>query len=254
MLLPPYGTYWLITVLEEYDSVNCLSADRYCLQDSWASSAQRTFGIVGTVALSVQKSGSGTVTSSPAGINCGSTCSASFTQGTVVSLFAAPSSGYTFTGWSGGGCAGTGSCLVVLNAATTVNASFVPSTPQLVNISTRGLVLTGDNVMIGGFIIDGAAPKTVLIRARGPSMIPAGVTNALSDTIVTLVNQTGQVIASNDDWTTNANANAIFATGLAPTNSLESAILITLSPGAYTAIVSGYQGATGVGIVEVFAQ
>ncbi len=128
-----------------------------------------------------------------------------------------------------------------------------PEVP-LTNISTRGRVLTGDNVMIGGFIIDGSGPKTVLIRARGPSMIPAGVTDALANPQVTLVNSSQVIVASNDNWGSATNAADISATGLAPTNSLESAILITLNPGAYTVVVSGVGGLTGVGIVEVFAE
>jgi hypothetical protein len=129
-----------------------------------------------------------------------------------------------------------------------------PAVP-LTNISTRGRVLTGDDVMIGGFIIDGDGPQTVLIRARGPSMIPAGVTDALPNPQVVLVNQaTAQIIATNDNWGDATNASSITATGLAPTNAFESAILITLQPGAYTAVVSGVGGLTGVGIVEVFAQ
>jgi hypothetical protein len=118
------------------------------------------------------------------------------------------------------------------------------------NIATRGQVQTGDSVMIAGIIVSGG-PKTVLIRARGPSM--PGVTGVLSNPSLQLFSGL-TVIASNDDWGTASNAAAITATGLAPTNSLESAILITLQPGAYTAIVSGSGGATGIGLVEVFAQ
>jgi hypothetical protein len=107
--------------------------------------------------------------------------------------------------------------------------------------------------MIGGFIIQGSAPQTVLIRARGPSLAQAGVPGVLPNPMLQLFS--GQtVIASNDNWQTNANAAAITGTGLAPSDALESAILMTLNPGAYTAIVSGAGGATGVGIVEVFAR
>ena len=123
----------------------------------------------------------------------------------------------------------------------------------LINISTRGKVLSGDNVMIGGFIIQGDSAKTVLIRAVGPNLANYGVTGVLANPKLQLYS--GQtVIASNDDWGTSTNATAITATGLAPVNTLESAILITLQPGAYTAIVSGADGGSGVGIVEVFAQ
>ena len=123
----------------------------------------------------------------------------------------------------------------------------------LINLSTRGKVQTGDNVMIGGFIIQGTTSQTVLIRAVGPNLANYGVTGVLANPQLQLYS--GQnMIASNDDWGTSANAADIAATGLAPANSLESAILITLPPGAYTAVVSGVNGGTGVGIVEVFAR
>jgi len=93
----------------------------------------------------------------------------------------------------------------------------------------------------------------VLIRAVGPNLANYGVTGVLANPKLDLYS--GQtVIASNDDWQNATNAAAIQATGLAPVSLLESAILITLQPGAYTAIVSGVDGGTGVGIVEVFAQ
>jgi hypothetical protein len=123
--------------------------------------------------------------------------------------------------------------------------------PRLANISTRMQVLTGNDVMIGGFVIGGATPKTVVVRARGPSLIPFGITNALANPVLQLFS--GQtVLATNDDWGSAANATAITASGFAPDNALESAMLVTLSPGAYTAIVSGSGGGTGVGIIEVF--
>ena len=123
----------------------------------------------------------------------------------------------------------------------------------LINISTRGKVLTGDNVMIGGFIIQGDSAKTVLIRAVGPNLANYGVTGVLANPKLQLYS--GQtVVATNDDWGTSTNAADITATGLAPADAKESAILITLQPGAYTAIVSGADGGSGVGIVEVFAQ
>ena len=128
-----------------------------------------------------------------------------------------------------------------------VDAPAVP----LINIATRGQVLTGDNVMIGGFIVQGSGPQTVVVRARGPSLTAAGVPNALANP--TLALYSGQtVIASNDNFGTAANLAQLQASGFAPSNAPESAILITLNPGAYTAIVSGAGGVTGVGIVEVF--
>ncbi len=127
-----------------------------------------------------------------------------------------------------------------------------PASP-LSNISTRGLVQTVNNVLIGGFIISGTAPKTVLIRARGPSLAAFGVTGVVANPKMDLYSGS-TVIASNDDWGSATNAAAITATGLAPSNPQESAILTTLAPGAYTVIVRGVAGSTGVGIVEVLAQ
>ena len=93
----------------------------------------------------------------------------------------------------------------------------------------------------------------MLITARGPSLAAQGVPGVLANPMLTLYSG-ATPIASNDDWGSNTNAAAIQATGVAPTNALESALLITLNPGAYTAIVTGANGATGIGIVEVFAQ
>ena len=123
---------------------------------------------------------------------------------------------------------------------------------QLINISTRGFVSTGDNVMIGGFIIGGTTNQTVLVRARGPSLTALGVPGALANP--TLEIYSGQtLVASNDNWQTNFNASAIQATGNAPTDANESAVLASLPPGPYTAIVRGVGNNSGVGIVEVFA-
>ena len=107
--------------------------------------------------------------------------------------------------------------------------------------------------MIGGFIIQGSGARTVLIRAVGPTLANYGVADALANPKLDLYSGP-TVIASNDDWQSADNATAIQATGLAPLNQLESALLLTLQPGAYTAIVSGVNSGTGVGIVEVFAQ
>jgi hypothetical protein len=116
--------------------------------------------------------------------------------------------------------------------------------------------------MIGGFIIGGDTPKTVLVRAIGPSLASFGVPGVLANPVLQLFS--GQTpIAENDDWETPlplcqqsghtcGTPADITATGLAPSASLEAAILITLPPGPYTAIVSGFGGATGVGLVEVF--
>jgi len=121
---------------------------------------------------------------------------------------------------------------------------------DLINISTRGFVGTGDNVLIGGFIIAGT-PTQVLIRVPGPSLSQVNVAGVLADPQLQLFS--GQtVIASNDNWRDSSNAEEIEATGLAPSNDLEPAILIELQPGPYTAIVSGVGGTEGVALVEVY--
>jgi predicted outer membrane repeat protein len=123
---------------------------------------------------------------------------------------------------------------------------------KLANISTRGFILTGDNVMIGGFIFGGGPGATkVVVRGIGPSLAQFGVANPLLDPILELHDGNGATIDSNDDWITNQQA--IAATGLQPSNNAESALLITnLSPGAYTAILRGKNSALGIGVLEVY--
>jgi uncharacterized repeat protein (TIGR01451 family) len=165
---------------------------------------------------------------------------------------------------------GTGVGLVEVFEADTV------STAQLTNISSRGRVETGDNVLVGGIIIAGTSSKTVLLRARGPSLAgaPFNLTGVLANPTIQLYSGAA-VIAQNDNWQTTdplcgspatacGNATQITATGMdpcqpnpgqtvAPPNcSEEAAILVTLPPGAYTAIVSGVSSGVGVGLVEVF--
>jgi sugar lactone lactonase YvrE len=129
---------------------------------------------------------------------------------------------------------------------------------RLANISTRGFVEAGDNVMIGGFFVgSGNGAATLLIRAIGPSLANLGVAGALTDPTLSLRNSNGAQIALNDDWSLVVNGQdsemrAIQNTGLAPSHEHESAILTTLPNGSYTAIVAGYNGETGVGLVEVY--
>ena len=125
---------------------------------------------------------------------------------------------------------------------------------KLVNISTRGRVAVGDGVLIGGFIIQGTTAKKVLIRAAGPSLGigPGAVSHALANPFLELRNSTGKVVSSNDDWGTSAQAAQITATGIPPTRPEESAILTTLAPGTYTAVVRGANNTTGVALVELY--
>ena len=124
---------------------------------------------------------------------------------------------------------------------------------QAVNLSTRMRVQTGDNVGIGGFIITGSAAKHLLLRAIGPSLSQFGVPDALADPVLELHGPSGFATITNDNWRDDpAQQAAILATGIAPTNNLESAIDATLNPGAYTAIVRGKNNSAGVALVEVY--
>jgi len=123
---------------------------------------------------------------------------------------------------------------------------------ELTNVSTRGLVGIGQNVVIAGFIISGGSGSTqVVVRGLGPTLTQHGVSGALADPVVTLVDQNGNVVRSNNNWKDTQQA-AISATGKAPPNDLEAAILATVAPGNYTAILSGNGGGMGIGLVEVY--
>ncbi|MDQ3116772.1 MAG: hypothetical protein M3Q86_09230, partial [Verrucomicrobiota bacterium] len=122
---------------------------------------------------------------------------------------------------------------------------------ELANISTRGFVDTGDNVMIGGLIVGDGVNTTVVVRAIGPSLGAIGVSNPLQNPTLELHGTNGDLLASDDDWKDTQQAE-IEAAGLAPTDDRESAILSVLAPGLYTAIVRGKDDTTGVGLMEVY--
>lgn len=128
----------------------------------------------------------------------------------------------------------------------------IPVTPDrsVLNVSTRLRVDAGDNAGIGGFIINGSAPKKVMIRAVGPSLSKAGVAGALSDPSLQVFDSSGQQIGQNDNW--NAHRTEALIAGLAPTDEHEAALVLTLQPGAYTAVVRGAGAAAGVALVEVY--
>jgi hypothetical protein len=121
--------------------------------------------------------------------------------------------------------------------------------PTLLNISTRLRVLTGDKVLIGGFIVTGTDPKTVLVRGIGPSLPLSGV---LADPVIEVHRSSGELLGSNDNWNDALTRQQISASGLAPANDSEAALWGILNPGAYTVILSGKNGGTGVGLVEVY--
>ena len=125
---------------------------------------------------------------------------------------------------------------------------------RLANLSSRGFVSTGDNILIGGFF---AGPQTaavtrVVFRALGPSLSAFNVPQALQDPTLELRDRNGELLASNDNWQTDQKA-AIEATGLQPGDARESAIVLTnFEPGPYTAVMRGKDGTVGVGLVEIF--
>lgn len=125
--------------------------------------------------------------------------------------------------------------------------------PELANISTRGLVGTADNVMIAGFIVVSSTggSGSVIVRGIGPSLGGSNVADPLLDPTLELHDSNGTLLAFNDNWKSNQQAE-IEATGIPPTDDAESAIVMTLAPGAYTAVESGKNGTTGVGLVEVY--
>ncbi len=131
-------------------------------------------------------------------------------------------------------------------------SSTPTASTHLANISTRVRVGTNNDVVIGGFIVRGSAPKKLILRAIGPSLRAAGVPEALDDPALELRSSAGGLISSNDDWQSGTQANEISATGLAPTSPYEAALIVTLAPGSYTAILHGFNGAIGVALIEAY--
>ena len=134
-----------------------------------------------------------------------------------------------------------------------------PAAPKAVNVSTRGTVGTGSNILIAGFVVNGGVSRRVLIRGAGPTLTSFGVTGVLADPQLTLVDQgSGLTIATNDNWSAGIDASIIASAsqlaGAFPfaNGTRDSAMIVMLPPGAYTAQLSGVGGGTGVGIVEVY--
>jgi plastocyanin len=166
-------------------------------------------------------------------------------------------------------CTPHGACCNMVGTITVANETPTPtpsptSTPAVLsylgNISTRGFVQTDNNVMIGGFIVQGTQPKSVIVRAIGPELTPFGVPDVLADPTLALHNGAGTLIASNNNWQTTIiggiitadQVSAIQNSGHAPTQPSESAIIATLPPANYTAIVRGVNNSTGNALVEVY--
>jgi hypothetical protein len=157
---------------------------------------------------------------------------ASFTQAGVYTLLLSASDG-------------------VHTVAYDVLVVHVTGRASMANISTRVDVRSGQSVSIGGFIITEPAAKNVIVRAIGPSLAAAGVQGSLADPTLELRDSSGNLLQANDNWK-DSQEQAIRDTTLAPSNDLESAIVASLQPGAYTAIVSGKNSTTGIGLVEIY--
>ena len=135
----------------------------------------------------------------------------------------------------------------------------VGSSPaQLINISTRASVGTGTSVEIAGLVVQGSAPTQVLIRAVGPTLSTFNVSGVLANPTLTVVDSSGKTVATNTGWSTNSNAAAIASEATKvgafalPSGSADCALLLTLAPGSYTAIVSGVGGTSGIALVEAY--
>ena len=142
--------------------------------------------------------------------------------------------------------------LAAVNLA--IGTTPVPVPAQLLNISSRAHVQTGDNVLIGGFIVTGTDPKQVMLRGIGPSMTVGGqpVAGRMQDPVLELRNSSGALVTSNDNWKDSPDRTQIEASGIAPSHDNESAILRNLAPGAYTAVLKGVNNSTGLALVEVY--
>jgi sugar lactone lactonase YvrE len=142
---------------------------------------------------------------------------------------------------------------VVSPFSNTISIGGPTAVSQLLNISTRARVQPGDGVLIGGMIVTGSVPKRVLLRATGPSLDKSGISTYLADPILDLYDSSGTLLTTNDDWRNATNASDIQATGLAPQNDAEPAILTTLQAGqSYTAVVRGHNNDTGIALVESY--
>ena len=142
---------------------------------------------------------------------------------------------------------GDGDAFITKVSETAEPSTLTPCASELLNIATRMRVLTGDSALIGGFIIAGE-PKPVIIRGIGPSL--TGIQGALANPVLELFHSDGRLLISNDDWITNREE--VEATTIPPTHDLESAIVVVLSPGAYTAVLRGQNNGIGIGLIEVY--
>jgi pSer/pThr/pTyr-binding forkhead associated (FHA) protein len=164
-------------------------------------------------------------------------------ESAIIAILPANGKTYTAIARGVGGTTGTG-VVEIYDVDRSVDS-------ELANISTRGLVQTGDTILIAGTIVVGQAPQKVIVRAIGPSLNLAG---KLADPTLELRDANGGLIRFDDNWRTGGQETEIMQSGAAPTNDLESALIETLAAkGAYTAIVRGVNNTAGIAVVEVYA-
>ncbi len=132
------------------------------------------------------------------------------------------------------------------------NTKFPIVGPQALNLSARGTVAGGERALIGGFIVTGTEDKKVLLRALGPSLSASGISGALADPVLTVIDSSGSIVATNDGWESDASAAEITAAGLAPTDPLEAATIQTFAPGAYTVVATGKDDTSGISLLEAY--
>lgn len=152
-----------------------------------------------------------------------------------------------YTAVLGGVNSGTGTGLVEVYDLSTTDSAI-----RISNLSTRAQVQTGQAVLIGGIVVQGTVSRRFLVRALGPTLANFGVANVLADPTIELMNASGVSVATNDNWASATNAAEVTASGLAPTDARESALLVTLTEGAYTIVVRGVGDTSGVGLVEFY--
>ena len=133
------------------------------------------------------------------------------------------------------------------------NTKFPTVESRVQNLSTRGTVMSGDNVLINGFVVSGPGTKTVVVRALGPSLSSFGLSGVLANPVLTVYNSSGEIIESNDNWQTDVGATFIAENGLAPSDPSEAAAVVAnLAPGAYTVVVTGKNSTEGISLAEVY--
>ena len=144
--------------------------------------------------------------------------------------------------------------LLLLLGNNSGNAAPPAGDSKLANLSTRAFVSTDDDVVIAGFLLSGGrSDNRMVVRGIGPSLAAVGLTDVLADPILELRDTNGALILANNDWQDNPDQAAeISEAGLAPTDGLESALVGTLPPGLYTALLAGLNNGTGIGVVEIY--